>query len=46
MAEITFKAENGETLIARDDVQALAFRQAGLTEVKETTTKKAAEKAE
>lgn len=43
MSEILFKAPNGETLVARDELQASAFISAGLEEVKET--KKVTEKA-
>lgn len=33
VTEIKFKAKNGEILIARDEVQAAAFKNAGLEQV-------------
>jgi hypothetical protein len=40
MVEIKFKAENGEILIARDEIQALAFKNVGLEEVVEKASTK------
>lgn len=34
-----FQAENGQTVIARDEIQEAAFRNAGLKEVKDTKKK-------
>lgn len=43
MSDITFKAPNGELIIARDENQAAAFLNAGLEEVKATKTASAKE---
>jgi hypothetical protein len=36
----TFVAENGETLIAKDEIQAVAFKKHGLVELVEVEDKK------
>lgn len=40
---IVYKAENGEILIARDELQASAFEKAGLKRVEEEQKKKGKE---
>lgn len=46
MADIIFKAPNGEIIVALNEIQADAFRIAGLEEVKATKKTKTAEQAE